>query len=58
MRDPGFRVGPKSNDRCSYKRKAEGYFRYTEGRWPRKDGGRDWREASTNQRMPRITIRI
>ena len=37
-------MGPKSNDRCPYKKRRG----YTEGRRPRVDRGRDWNDAATS----------
>ena len=41
-----FQVGPKSHDKCSYKRQKWGR--------PCEDGSRDWRKAAISQGIPRI----
>lgn len=46
----GLGVGPKSNDRCPYK-KGTGRFGDTEEK-PRDRGGRDWKDMATNPRKP------
>ena len=47
-------VGPKSNDKCSYKRKTKGDLRKKRRR-PCEDGGRNWRDAATSHEMPETT---
>lgn len=54
-------VSLKSKDMCLYKRKAGGDLSQTgeektdtQKRQSRDDGGRDWRDVSTSQVMPRM----
>lgn len=52
------RVGPKSNDSCPCNNKNSlGHRDLHEKRTPREDWGKDWRLASTNQRMSTIAGR-
>ena len=52
MRSDWIRVGPKSNMTGVFVRK-EGTLRYTEGRQPWEEGGRNRNDTPTNQGMPR-----
>ena len=46
-------VGPKSNDSCPCsKKRGQGHRDLHGRRTPSEDWGKDWRVASTNQRMP------
>lgn len=45
--DPGLSGWVQGNDKCSYKRRAEGDVTW-QRRSPGDHGGRDWREAATS----------
>ena len=45
------KVGPRANDKCSYKKRREERHRGGRGR-PHADGGRGWRDAALAKELP------